>query len=72
MQELPDAQKTRILQALQERGALRECPRCGNQSFTLLGGYFNQGVQTDVTGLTLGGPSVPSVVVVCERCGFLS
>jgi len=70
--EMPHAQKQKIIKALEERGARLPCPRCGNNSFTLLDGYFNQTVQTDLKGMVLGGPSVPSVVVACNRCGYLS
>lgn len=72
MQKIPDERKHEIVEALEERGAKLPCPRCGNQSFTLLDGYFNQVLQTDLGGIILGGPSIPSVVVVCTRCGFLS
>ena len=72
MQQISDEKKQEIIKALEERGAKLPCPRCGNQSFTLIGGYFNQTIQTDLKGMVLGGPSVPSVVVVCNRCGYLS
>jgi ribosomal protein L37E len=72
MQPISDGKKQEIIKALEERGAKLPCPRCGNQSFTLIDGYFNQTIQTDLKGMVLGGPSVPSVVVVCNRCGYLS
>ena len=72
MAELSQDQKDRIIKALTERGARLPCPRCGNQNFTLVDGYFNQPIQTELGGLVIGGPSIPSVVVVCTRCGFLS
>jgi hypothetical protein len=72
MSEISAEQKQRIIEALNKAGARLPCPRCGNNNFTLLDGYFNQTVQTELGGLVLGGPSVPSVVVVCARCGYLS
>lgn len=72
MAELPDAQKQEIIAALNKVGAKLPCPRCSNQTFTLLEGYFNQSIQTELGGMVLGGPSVPSVVVVCSRCGWLA
>ena len=72
MQELPQEQKQRIIKALKDRGAKLPCPRCGNDSFTLLNGYFNQTIQTELKGMVIGGPSIPSVVVACNRCGYLS
>jgi len=72
MQQIPDDRKQEIIKALENKGARLPCPRCGNQSFTLLDGYFNQTIQTNLVGIVLGGPSIPSVVIACSRCGFLS
>lgn len=70
--ELSQTQKEKIIKALVDRGAKLPCPRCGKNSFTLLGGYFNQTLQTELAGLVLGGPSIPSAVVACTNCGYLS
>lgn len=72
MKELSKEEKEKIIKVLDERGAKLPCPRCGNNSFTLLDGYFNQTIQTELKGMVIGGPSVPSVVVACSRCGYLS
>ena len=71
-QQLTQEQQERIIQALEDHGARLPCPRCGNKHFTLLDGYFNQTIQTEFAGMVLGGPSIPSVVTACGRCGFLS
>lgn len=68
-------EKEKIVKALEEHGAILPCPRCGNKNFTLLDGYFNQTVQTDLKNLKnllIGGPSIPSIVIGCSRCGYLS
>lgn len=72
MQQISEERKKEIVKALEDRGAKLPCPRCGNQQFTLLDGYFNQSIQTELKGMVLGGPSIPSVVIACNRCGFLS
>jgi len=72
VEEIPEEEKQRIKKALEDKGATLPCPRCGNNSFTLLGGYFNQPIQPNLQGLVLGGRSVPMAVVVCNRCGYLS
>ena len=72
MKELSKEQKEKIIKVLDEKGAKLPCPRCGNNNFTLLDGYFNQTIQTELKGMIIGGPSVPSVVVACTRCGYLS
>lgn len=71
-QEIPaDIQKA-IVQKLEERGAKMPCPRCGNNDFTLLGGYFAHVIQSDLMNLQLTGAPVPTIVTACKKCGFLS
>ena len=74
MQQIMSAdEKQKIITALQNRQALLPCPRCHKQKFTLLDGYFNQTIQQNInTGLIIGGPSVPSAIIVCENCGYMS
>ena len=72
MEMLSQAQKDEIIEVLKSRGATLPCPRCSNNDFTLLDGYFNQAIQAELKGMVLGGQSVPSVVVACSRCGYLS
>jgi len=60
-----------IINTLQARGAKLPCPRCGTNNFTLLDGYFTQPVQQDLKAFSVG-PSVPSVVVICNQCGYMS
>lgn len=72
MDKMSDADKQKIVAAFLKRGVTLPCPRCGNNKFTLLDGYFNQTIQVALTGIVIGGPSVPSAVVACDRCGFLS
>ena len=61
-----------IIKILEERGVLLPCPRCSKNEFELLDGYFNQPIQGALPGMVLGGPSVPSIGVVCKNCGFIS
>jgi ribosomal protein S27AE len=72
MTGISDVEKQKVLEALDEAGANLPCPRCGNGQFSLVDGYFNHPIQTSLGGLVIGGPSVPSVVVVCNKCGFIS
>jgi ribosomal protein S27AE len=70
--DIPPEDRERIVKALEERGATRPCPRCGNSSFELVAGYFKHFIQESLSGVSIGGPSIPTVVVVCSRCGWLS
>ncbi|NQS97523.1 MAG: hypothetical protein HQ591_03630 [candidate division Zixibacteria bacterium] len=71
MKQISDDKKREIIKALEEHGANYPCPRCGNKSFALLGGYLSQTVQNDLDSIAIGGLSIPSIVVVCKKCGFL-
>ncbi|OGH05860.1 MAG: hypothetical protein A2W22_05400 [Candidatus Levybacteria bacterium RBG_16_35_11] len=69
---LAEERKQEIIKALEKQGARLPCPRCGNQQFILIDGYFNQTIQNELQGMLIGGKSIPSVVIACNRCGFLS
>jgi predicted nucleic-acid-binding Zn-ribbon protein len=63
----------RIIKVLEEKGALKPCPRCGNEEFTLLDAFSRQSMQDNLKGpVILGGPTIPCAVVICQNCGFLS
>jgi predicted RNA-binding Zn-ribbon protein involved in translation (DUF1610 family) len=64
-------EKEKIKNVLEERGAMLPCPRCGNAKFILADGFFNQTVQNESVGIVLGGPSIPSAIVLCTKCGFM-
>lgn len=74
MQLTPMSQeeKNNIVRILQEKGAVMPCPRCGKSQFTLADGYLNNSLQQDLNAITIGGPSIPSVAVVCTNCGYIS
>lgn len=75
---MADEPKTMILnndvaiEALKKAGAMKPCPRCGNDTFKILSGFFNPSIQQGTSGVVLGGPSLPCWVLVCARCGFVS
>jgi ribosomal protein L37E len=69
---LNEEQIKRISDALVERQAVAPCPRCGNESFSVVPGLFTFILQRPGGGIALGGPSAPSAATSCNRCGFLS
>lgn len=69
--ELSEERKREIISRLQERGVNKACPMCGRGQWSLMGGYFNHPLQTQLDGLKLS-KSVPSVIVICNHCGFIS
>jgi len=73
MSESWEEMKAKVVKALNERGAdRRPCPRCENMDFAIVDGFFNHPLQKESSGLVLGGQSVPTVVTVCVKCGFVS
>lgn len=71
-QTLSEETKKQIVQRLQEKGMRAACPMCSSNNWVLADGYFNRAVQTDLRGMVLGGPSIPSVAIICGNCGFMS
>lgn len=71
---LNDNDKKEIVKALAEKiGGSYECPICHNKSFTIVDGYIVQGLQDTMNNIVLGsGPMIPSVAIVCVKCGFMS
>lgn len=72
MNEVPKERIDEIIKTLEKRRATRPCPRCGNRDFTIESGYFNQPIQSDLKGLSIGGRSIPSAIVICIKCGYIS
>jgi predicted nucleic-acid-binding Zn-ribbon protein len=70
--EFTDDLKQKIIDRLEERNARLACPRCGNNNFVILDGYVNQPMSNKLGSIVLGGPTIPTAVIACSRCGFLS
>lgn len=69
---LTSEQRQEIASILDKKGATQPCPRCGTRSFNVLDGYFTHPLSPNIGQVDLSGLSVPSVVVVCNNCGFIS
>lgn len=61
-----------IIEKIQSIISNLECPICHNKSFIIADGYFNTAIQGDLKGMRLGGPSIPSIGIICDKCGFIS
>jgi len=64
--------KQRIITTVQNVVQNLECPICHNRHFIIADGYFNSSIQGDINGMILGGPSIPSIGIICNKCGFIS
>ena len=63
--------REQIIGALTGHGVMLPCPRCGNGRFDLIAEthiFINETPGT----LQIGGPSVPVVLVACDRCGCVT
>lgn len=73
---LDDDKKAELIRLITEKisskGKSPHCPMCGNNSFSLVDGYFSNGIQQDFSSVSLGGPAVPSATIICTNCGFMS
>ena len=45
---------------------------CGNDHFFVADGYFNHFMQDKLTNVNIGGPSIPVIPIICNKCGFVS
>lgn len=57
--------------ALTAKGVSRPCPRCGNSKFSIIG-ETNIPLQEDPSVFAVGGPSIPTVIVACDSCGYIT
>ena len=49
-----------------------ECPMCHSRNFQVINGSFANILQSKLQELVLDGQSVPSVMIICPTCGFMS
>ena len=73
---ISEEQKQTIIKKIKERSQINgrsplTCSVCGKREFSLVGeGFANQPLQQNTSGgLVIGGPSLPSVVLICRNCG---
>ncbi len=63
--------RDKFIDKLVEKGANKDCHRCGQKSFTVMEGYSFLPVN-ESTGNILGGPNLPAILVVCNNCGAIT
>ena len=71
-QLLPQERKEELIAELKKRGVPRACPMCSRNKWTMADGYFNTTLQTNLTGVSIGGLGIPSIGIICSNCGFIS
>ncbi len=48
------------------------CPLCSNAQWSVAPGYMVSPVQKEMGGLVLGGPTLPTIAIICNNCGFVA
>lgn len=70
---LSPERKAELVAAIQDRlGQAVACPMCRSNHFQIAEGYFHYPLQDQVHNYTLGGSIVPTIGVICLRCGFVA
>lgn len=70
---LSQEEKQEIVNRLNERIHELTCPMCHQRGgFIIADGYFNNTMQDDIKKVHIGGTSIPTIAIVCNRCGFVS
>lgn len=62
---------TEITDILTEKGVSMPCPRCGHSRFSIVGESFIS-IQENPGTMVTGGPSIPTIIVACDNCGYVT
>jgi uncharacterized Zn finger protein len=60
-----------VVAKLNEKGVRMPCPRCGQAKFSIVGESFIA-IQENPNAIVIGGPSIPTVIVACDNCGYIT
>ncbi len=61
-----------IITALAAHGVKQSCPRCDSTTWALVDGFLHHTISDRAGSVVLGGPTIPTVAVICKNCGFIS
>lgn len=64
--------KLKIKEEIDKRISNIKCPMCKSENFGIADGYFINSMQDDFNNFFLGGPSIPTIAIICGNCGFVS
>lgn len=48
------------------------CPLCSQTQWTVAPGYVLSPIQEQLGGLVIGGPTIPTIPIICDNCGFVA
>lgn len=64
--------KEEIANRLNERIGRFECPMCHKGPFSIIDGYVQANIQSNLSSYSLGGASIPMIAIACNNCGYIS
>lgn len=56
---------------LNAKGVNKPCPRCGTARFNIVG-ESSISLQENPGVFQVGGPSIPTIIVACDHCGYIT
>lgn len=63
--------QSQVIEALKAKQVHLPCPRCSQPKFSIVGESIIS-IQNDPNVLSIGGPSIPTVIVACDNCGYIT
>ncbi len=63
--------KEKIAAKLYEKGVNQPCPRCASFNFEVVGQTL-LALAENPQNIIVGGPAVPSAIIACSHCGFIT
>jgi len=57
--------------ALTKKDVRLPCPRCGSSKFSVIGESLIS-INSNPNVMMVGGPSIPTIIVACEKCGYIT
>lgn len=65
--------KKKLINSILERVPNYHCPICGSHSFSIVDGFAQVQLQNELSRtVVLGGQVIPTFMIVCNNCGFIS
>lgn len=71
-EQITPHQQTLILEAINAKGAVRPCYRCGNPGHSVHNSLTNLMLAGATNNIVFGGTTVPAAIVFCNNCGLVS
>jgi len=66
-------EKKKIVDILSKKGVTATCPMCHQDKLTMTDKYISNPIEDEIENeYSLGGPSIPTVLIICGNCGFTS